>query len=97
MTRLELGARLGATLDIDLCQACRAIWFDQYEDLRMAPAATLKVFGIISKQAKGAATPLTGALRCPGRDRDNYPRNEQDRKAARIFDIDQRLSGRGGP
>ena len=65
MTPLELGARLGATVDIDLCQTCRAIWFDPYEDLRLAPAATLKVFGIISEQSKGAATPLTGALRCP--------------------------------
>jgi DNA-directed RNA polymerase subunit RPC12/RpoP len=65
MTRLTLDARLGATLDIDLCRACRAFWFDQYEELRMAPAATLKVFGIISEQTSAPATPLTGALRCP--------------------------------
>ena len=62
---LELGARLGTTLDIDLCQACRAIWFDRYEDLRMAPAATLKVFGIVSEPSSAPAAPLTGALRCP--------------------------------
>jgi len=65
MSHVALGARLGSTLDIDLCAACRAIWFDQYEDLRMAPAATLKVFAIISEQSGAAATPLTGALRCP--------------------------------
>ena len=65
MTNLELGGRSGSRLDIDLCQACRAIWFDRYEDLQMAPAATLKVFGIISEQSSAAATPLTGALRCP--------------------------------
>lgn len=65
MTRLALGAPLGTTLDIDLCTACRAIWFDQYEDLRMAAAATLKVFGIISEQSSAPARPLTGALRCP--------------------------------
>ncbi len=65
MTPLALGARLGSTLDIDLCASCRAIWFDRYEDLQMAPAATLKVFGIISEQSSAAATPLTGALRCP--------------------------------
>jgi len=65
MTNLELGARLGSRLDIDLCPACRAIWFDRYEDLQMAPAATLKVFGIISEQSGAPPTPLTGALRCP--------------------------------
>ena len=65
MTHLELGARLGSTLEIDLCAACRAIWFDQYEDLRLAPAATLKVFGIISEQTGAPMIPLTGTLRCP--------------------------------
>ena len=65
MAHLALGARLGSTLDIDLCASCRAIWFDRYEDLQMAPAATLKVFGIISEQSSGPATPLTGVLRCP--------------------------------
>ena len=65
MTPLELGARLGSRLDIDLCPACRAIWFDRYEDLQMAPAATLKVFGIISEQTGAPAIQLTGTLRCP--------------------------------
>ena len=65
MKHLPLGARLGSTLDIDLCASCRAIWFDRYEDLRMAPAATLKVFAIISEQSSAPAMPLTGALRCP--------------------------------
>jgi len=65
MTNLELGGRSGSRLDIDLCQACRAFWFDRYEDLQMAAAATLKVFGIISEPSGAPARPLTGALRCP--------------------------------
>jgi DNA-directed RNA polymerase subunit RPC12/RpoP len=66
MTHLaNLGARLGATVDIDLCHGCRAIWFDRYEDLQMAPAATLKVFSLISEPMKGQTQPLTGQLRCP--------------------------------
>ena len=65
MTHIELGARPGSTLEIDLCAGCRAIWFDRYEDLQMAPAATLKGFGIISEQSSAPAMPLTGALRCP--------------------------------
>lgn len=65
MTNLALEGRLGPALDIDLCPACRAIWFDQYEDLRLAPSATLKVFGIISEKSAAAPSPLTGTLRCP--------------------------------
>jgi hypothetical protein len=65
MTHLALEGRLGTPLEIDLCPACRAIWFDQYEDLRMSAAATLNVFGIISEQPATAAAPLTGVLRCP--------------------------------
>ena len=33
MTRLTLEARLGTTLEIDMCSLCRAIWFDRFEDL----------------------------------------------------------------
>ena len=32
MTRLTLEARLGTTLEIDMCSLCRAIWFDRFED-----------------------------------------------------------------
>ena len=65
MTNVELDARLGTSLAIDLCGACKAIWFDRFEDLQMAPAATLKVFGIISEQSKAASAPLPTVLRCP--------------------------------
>ena len=65
MTHIDLDARLGATLTIDLCAGCKAIWFDRFEDLQMAPAATLKVFGIISDQSTAASAPLPGVLRCP--------------------------------
>jgi len=65
MTNIELDARLGATLAIDLCAGCKAIWFDRFEDLQISPAATLKVFGIISERSTAASSPLTGALRCP--------------------------------
>ena len=65
MESLPLEARLGSTLTIDLCPACRAIWFDRYEDLQLSPAATLKLFGIISKQSAAAASPWPGATTCP--------------------------------
>jgi hypothetical protein len=62
---VELDARIGTTLTIDLCRGCRAIWFDRYEDLQLSPAATLKVFGMISESSSAAATPLPVVLRCP--------------------------------
>jgi len=65
METLSLEARLGTTLTIDLCPACRAIWFDRYEDLQLSPAATLKLFGIISKQSAAAASPWPGVTNCP--------------------------------
>ncbi len=65
MTNIVLDARLGATLAIDLCAICKAIWFDRFEDLQLAPAATLKVFGIISEQSNAASAPLPSVLRCP--------------------------------
>jgi hypothetical protein len=65
MEALALGARLGTTLTIDLCPACRAIWFDRYEDLQLSPAATLKVFAMIGAQSPAAANPWPGSMACP--------------------------------
>jgi len=65
MTNIDLEARQGSTLAIDLCATCKAIWFDHFEALQMAPAATLRVFGIITEQSNAASTALPGVLRCP--------------------------------
>lgn len=65
MSTLTLGKRLGSTIDIDYCAPCRLIWFDRYEDLQLSPAATLKLFGIITDRSSAAAAPLPGVLRCP--------------------------------
>jgi hypothetical protein len=65
MEGLEVEARLGTALEIDLCPACRTIWFDRYEDLQLSPAATLKLFGIISEGAQAAPAPWGANLRCP--------------------------------
>ncbi len=65
MQHLALDGKLGTTVDVDLCAPCRAIWFDHLEDLRLAPGATLSLFGLISTPSAAPATPLSGALRCP--------------------------------
>jgi hypothetical protein len=48
-----------------VCPACRAIWFDRFGELQLTPAATLKVFGVISEPAGRPTTPFPTALHCP--------------------------------
>jgi DNA-directed RNA polymerase subunit RPC12/RpoP len=65
MANLVLEGRMDTTLDIDVCAGCRVIWFDRFEDLRLAPASTLKLFGVIGESSETAAAPLPRVLRCP--------------------------------
>src|ERR1700730_7464350 len=65
MTRLTLEARLGTTLEIDMCSLCRAIWFDRFEDLHLTPGATLKIFKVISEPAGRPTAPFPTVLHCP--------------------------------
>ena len=65
MTHLALEGRLGRTIEIDLCSVCRAIWFDHFQDLHLTPAATLKVFGVISEPAGRPTTRFPTVLHCP--------------------------------
>jgi predicted amidophosphoribosyltransferase len=67
MEAMTLDGHLGLPIDIDICRSCQVLWFDPREDLRLAPASTLKVFQIIAKQAKTSAAPPDGpaAPACP--------------------------------
>jgi DNA-directed RNA polymerase subunit RPC12/RpoP len=65
MSALDLQKRLGSTVEVDLCAACRIIWFDRYEDLQLSPAATLKLFAIVGERSGAAAGPLSRGIRCP--------------------------------
>jgi hypothetical protein len=43
-------------------------WFDRHENLRLAPAATLELFGLIGEAAaarQGPKTALAVVLQCP--------------------------------
>jgi hypothetical protein len=64
MQRLTLQARLGKTLDVDICNRCHAFWFDPYESLQLAPASTLTLFKHISEAGEGGGTALPASLRC---------------------------------
>jgi hypothetical protein len=63
-----LESRQGIDIPVDLCRACQVFWFDRYEDLRLAPASTMKLFQIIAGQAQREVSPPrtgSGAPACP--------------------------------
>jgi hypothetical protein len=66
MEAMTFDGHLGLPVAIDICRACQVLWFDPREDLRLAPASTLKVFQIIAKQAQASvATAPAAAPACP--------------------------------
>jgi len=64
MTTMTLAARLGTTLDIDVCTWCHAFWFDEFEGLKLTPASTVKLFELVGAHDEAAEWPAR-ALACP--------------------------------
>jgi hypothetical protein len=64
METLALANHAGAALEIDVCRACHAFWFDARESLHLAPASTLRLFALIG-ETTGSRTPLGVVLKCP--------------------------------
>lgn len=50
---------------IDLCMACRAIWFDGYESLQLTPGATLELLRAIRDAGRESVRALSAHLSCP--------------------------------
>lgn len=50
-------------VDVDLCQACRGIWFDGLESLQLTPGATLQLFGRFATSTPSASP--SDSARCP--------------------------------
>ena len=63
MTTMTLDGRLGTKVEIEVCTACRAFWFDEFESLRLAPGSILKLFELTGDHAAGA--PIAHSLACP--------------------------------
>jgi len=64
MTALTLDGQAGTAVQIDLCDACQAFWFDRYESLRLTPGSTLRLFSRMGQQRPAGAPTRPGAL-CP--------------------------------
>ena|SRR5688572_7962278 len=52
-------------VELDICFACHAIWFDQYESVALTPGAVLELFRLIHKHHDQPPRPLGNVLRCP--------------------------------
>jgi hypothetical protein len=63
MVEETLDGHYGRTVALNLCQACRGIWFDGLESLQLTPGATLRLFERFGADAPTAAPAESG--RCP--------------------------------
>ena len=64
MTKHTLPTRAGV-VPIDVCFACRGIWFDPQENLKLSPAGVLALFRLLHAHRDDAAQALPHTLACP--------------------------------
>jgi hypothetical protein len=50
---------------VDLCEGCRALWFDAFESVTLTPDAIRALFREVSRICGTPARPLPASLRCP--------------------------------
>jgi ribosomal protein L37E len=65
MDAMRLEGRLGTSVIIDVCPACQAFWFDQYESLHLSPGSTLKLFSLINGRRSAGRPPAVQPSACP--------------------------------
>ncbi len=65
MERKNLARKLSGTVDLDLCVACRGIWFDKYENLQLEASSVVELFVFINDHAHDQYQPLGDAMPCP--------------------------------
>ena len=65
MQPCAVAGHAGVDLELDLCHACHAIWFDTNENLRMSPQGVLDLFRHLHQHRDDAHAPLAQRLACP--------------------------------
>ena len=65
MTTTRLQRRPHGEVSIDHCAPCRALWFDGFESVQLAPGATLALLKAIHEAERESARPLGARLACP--------------------------------
>jgi hypothetical protein len=69
----------GGATELDLCRACRIIWFDDRELLQLAPAATLQLLSDLADEGDAPHRPLAFVLSCPRCERQLVEVHDQQR------------------
>ena len=65
MSRRAVAGHHGATVTLDVCHACRGLWFDEGESLRLAPEGVVDLFRELHAHKDDVQTPLARPLACP--------------------------------
>jgi hypothetical protein len=65
MERRAFARKAGGELELDLCFACHAIWFDQFESAQLTPGSVIDLFKLIHEHNDERARPLADSTRCP--------------------------------
>lgn len=65
MTSLALTGHYGRAVTIDLCEACSHVWFDDREDLHLAPGGVVALFDAMARAVQGARLPVGARKPCP--------------------------------
>lgn len=61
----SLASLSGGQVEIELCFACRGIWFDPQENLKLSPAAVVQLFKLLHAHRLDGAHALPQQLACP--------------------------------
>jgi len=65
MTSMTLDGHSGAQVNIDVCAACQAFWFDRMESLQLSAGSTLKLMKFIGEHSSPGKPSLPAVLHCP--------------------------------
>ena len=65
LERRSLERKPFGRVELDLCFACHAIWFDQFESAALTPGAVMELFRAIHAHREAPLQPIGDNLRCP--------------------------------
>jgi hypothetical protein len=65
MAKKSFDHKLSGTVELDLCFACRGIWFDKYENLQIEASGVIELFRLINEHRGDPQLQLEAALPCP--------------------------------
>jgi len=65
MRRVDLARHHHGRVEVDLCGACQALWFDALESLHLSPDGTLTLFRAIHAMRPGTPRPPAARIACP--------------------------------